>query len=262
MPAVATLREERVAGELPLYRQPEWAARFPWLVQGTTARGEADAPFDLRLFGATPVGDVIDRWLHLRRALGVSRAAHARQVHGSDILVHGAGPPGLLVSERYDGHASTRPDLLLTVSVADCVPISLVAPRARAIAMLHGGWRGVAAGILERGIALLRHMTGAEPAGFFLHLGPAICGRCYEVGPEVFHALGLPVPAHAAPVDLRGALAERATRLGIAPGQISISGFCTRCGGDDGGAGSSPFFSHRGGCLERQLGYLAVQPDP
>ncbi len=258
MAAVATVRDERIPGELPIYRQPEWAARFPWLVQGTTARGEGDA-FDLRLFGATPVGEVIDRWLRLRQALGVSRAAHARQVHGSDILLHGAGPPGLLVSERYDGHASTHPDLLLTVSVADCVPISLVAPHARAIAMLHGGWRGVAAGILERGVALVRHLSGADAAGLFLHLGPSICGRCYEVGPEVFHALGLPVPERPTPVDLRAALAERATRLGIPTGQISISGFCTRCG-DGADAGSSPFFSHRGGCVERQLGFLAVRP--
>ncbi len=258
MAAVATLREESLAGALPIFRQPEWAARFPWLLQGTTARGD-DAVFDLGLFGGTPVREAIDRWRRLREALGVRRAAHARQVHGSDILVHGAGPPGLLVSEGYDGHATSQPDLLLTVSVADCVPISLVEPRARAIALLHGGWRGVAAGILERGVALLHHMTGSSPDAFFLHLGPAICGRCYEVGPEVLSALDLPVPPGPAPVDLRGALAERATRLGIQAGQITISSFCTRCGGD-GDAAPSPFFSHRGGCAERQLGFLAVHP--
>ncbi len=256
---MATVREERIPGELPIYRQPEWAARFPWLVQGTTARGEGTGAFDLGLFGATPVAESIERWRRLREALGVRRAAHARQVHGSDILVHGAGPPGLLVSERYDGHASTQPDLLLTVSVADCVPISLVAPHARAIALLHGGWRGVAAGILERGVAVLHHLTGTDAGALFLHLGPAICGRCYEVGPDVFAALGLPVPAGPAPIDLRAALAERATRLGIPSGQISSSGFCTRCG-DGAGAAPSPFFSHRGGCVERQLGFLAVQP--
>lgn len=258
MAAVATLREERRAGELPIYRQPEWAARFPWLLQGTTARG-GDGGFDLGLFGSTPVREAVDRWRSLREALGVRRAAHARQVHGSDILVHGAGPPGLLVSEGYDGHATSQPDLLLTVSVADCVPISLVEPHARAIALLHGGWRGVAAGILERGIALLHHMTGTDAGAFWLHLGPAICGRCYEVGPEVVSALGLPVPAGRASVDLRGTLAERATRLGIPAGQISISGYCTRCGAD-GDAVPSPFFSHRGGCAERQLGFLAVHP--
>ncbi len=72
-------------------------------------------------------------------------------------------------------------------------------------------------------------------------------------------AIGLPVPARPTPVDQRAALAERATRLGIPTGQITISGFCTRCGGD-GDAAASPFFSHRGGCVERQLGFLAVQP--
>ena len=259
MARVATIREERVAGELPLYRQPEWAAGFPWLLQGTTGRGD-DGGYDLGLFGRTPVGEAVDRWRRLREALGVRGAAHARQVHGNDILLHTAGPPGLVVSERYDGHATTHPDILLTVSVADCVPISLVEPRARAVAILHGGWRGVAAGILERGVALLLQLAGAEAGALFLHLGPATCGRCYEVGPEVFEALELPVPPRPTPLDLRAALADRAGALGLDPARISLSAFCTRCGdGDD--ATATPFFSHRGGCAGRQLGFLAVRPD-
>ena len=253
MGGVASTREERRPGELPVYIHPGWAVRFPWLVQGTTARGETGAAFDLRLFGDTPAGEVIDRWLRLRHELGVPRAVHARQVHGADILVHGAGPAGLLVSERFDGHATTSPGVLLSISVADCVPIFLVAPDPRVIVLLHGGWRGVAASILERGVALLHHLSGAPADAIWLHLGPAICGECYEVGPEVFDALRLPVPSAPRPLDLRAALAGRALGLGIPADRISISGFCTRCG-------DSPFFSHRAGCRERQVGFLAVLP--
>ncbi len=260
MAGVAIVREERLPGELPIYRHPGWATSFPWLLQGTTGRGETGG-CDFGLFGGTRVGEAIERWRRLREALGVRRAVHACQVHGSDILVHLPGAPGLLVSERYDGHATTYPDVLLTVSVADCVPISLVEPRGRTIALLHGGWRGVAAGILERGIALLRELTGAPPDALHLHLGPAICGRCYEVGSEVFAALGLPAPARAAPVDLRGLLAERAARLGVPAQHTSVSAFCTRCGEGAGKGDASPFFSHRGGCAERQLGLLAVRTD-
>ena len=256
--AASVVREERRFGDLPIYSHPEWAARFPWLLQGTTARGEGGPPFDLGLFGTTPVREALDRWLRLRAQLGVRRAAHARQVHGCDILVHGAGVPGLIVSERFDGHATSQPDLLLTVSVADCVPISLVEPHSRAIVLLHGGWRGVAAGILERGVALFRRLCGAEAGALFLHLGPAICGRCYEVGPEVFAALGLPVPSRPALLDLRSALAERAMALDVPEQHISLSAFCTRCGEREGQP--SPFFSHRGGCAERQLGFLAIHP--
>lgn len=253
MPVAAVVREERRPGGLPIYVHPEWGARFPWLVQGTTARGEPGRPFDLRLFGDTPSGEVIERWLRLRRELDVHRAVHARQVHGSDILVHASGPAGLLVSERFDGHATSSPDILLTISVADCVPIFLVDPGSRTIAALHGGWRGVAAGILERGVALVRHMSGARVENLCLHLGPAICGECYEVGPEVFDALRLTVPSGPALLDLRAALADRALELGLLPEHLTVSGFCTRCG-------DSPFFSHRGGCVERQVGFLAVRP--
>lgn len=250
MAAAATVREERLPGELPIYAHPGWAERFPWLVQGTTGRGEAD--FDLRLFGDTASGVVLDRWRRLRQDLGLAGAAHARQVHGADILVHEAVEPGLSIAERFDGHCTRRPGLLLTVSVADCVPISLIDPENGAIAMLHGGWRGVAAGILEAGVALLRARLACEPTNMFVHFGPAICGHCYEVGPEVFRALSLPEPPGKGLLDVRAVLAERANRLGIPPAHVSSSEHCTRCG-------DSPFFSHRGGCAQRQVGFLALR---
>ena len=54
---------------------------------------------------------------------------------------------------------------LLLVTVADCVPIYLVAPAKGAIALLHAGWRGTAAGILANGLELLRRRRrrGAPP---------------------------------------------------------------------------------------------------
>lgn len=254
-------REERLPGAVPLYVHPSWAARFPWLVQGTTSRGgeaqgsAATDPFDLRLFGSVPVGVVLGRWRHLREVTGCSRAVHARQVHGARVLVHEeGGPPGLFIADGYDGHVTRTPGVLLTVSVADCVPIFVVDPDRRAVALLHGGWRGIAAGVLEEGVAALRELAGSPAEALELHLGPAICGDCYEVGPEVFEALGLEPPPRPAPVDLRAVLVHRALQLGIAAERITVSTFCTRCGG-------SPFFSHRAGCGERQVGVLGIRPD-
>jgi hypothetical protein len=248
------VREERAEGAVPFYVHPEWAGRFPWLVQGTTARGQGDEPFDLRLFGTLPVGTVLERWRALRGATGLPSAVHARQVHGATVAIHSRGAPGLLIIDDLDGHATREAGLLLTVSVADCIPISLVDPVRRAIALLHGGWRGVAAGILERGIATLGALAGSDPGDLHLHLGPAICGACYEVGPEVHAALGVEVPPGPRPIDLRAIAAERAVTAGVAPDRISVSAFCTRCG-------DSPFFSHRAGCGERQVGLLGIRPD-
>lgn len=252
--AARVVRERRVPGDVPLFRHPEWEERFPWVVQGTTGRGSADAPFDLGLFGGQPVGAALRRWRVLRNATGIPTAVHARQVHGAAVLVHsGACPPGLVIADDADGHVTRAENVLLAVSVADCVPVFVVAPEARAVALLHAGWRGVAAGIVERGIEVLLETAGATAGELFVHLGPAICGECYEVGPEVHVALGLAQPAGNLPIDLRAVAAGRAVARGVDPDRITVSGFCTRCAG-------SPFFSHRAGCAERQMGVLGIRP--
>ncbi len=238
----------------PGFVHPGWREAFPWLVQGTTGRAHEGAPLDLGLFSdASPSRAVQDGWARLRRAAGLSRVVHAPQVHGAAVRWHDDGPPGLQVAEPCDGHATDRPGILLTVSVADCVPAFVVDPERRAVAVVHAGWRGAAAGILERGIAVLGERAGSRPGDLHVHLGPSICGDCYEVGPEVFEALGLPVPDTNTPVDLRAALADRARRTGVDPERITISGRCTLCD-------LGEHFSHRGGDGHRQVGYLGIRP--
>jgi YfiH family protein len=180
---------------------------------------------------------------------------HSGQVHGTRVLRHpGGGPAGFLIADTADGHATRAAGVLVTVTVADCIPISIVDPERRALALLHGGWRGVAGGIVEAGVAALRELAGSHPEELFLHLGPAICGACYEVGPEVHAALGCEVPPENRPVDLRAIAARNARRLGMATERITTSAHCTRCG-------DSPFFSHRAGHPGRQVGVLGIKDD-
>ncbi|HST59320.1 MAG TPA: hypothetical protein VLK84_11535, partial [Longimicrobium sp.] len=82
---VRTVTERPGAGDVPLWVQPEWEERFPWLVQGTTGRGGGEEPFDLGLSGAEPVGRVMDRWRGILASSGIGTAVHARQVHEADI---------------------------------------------------------------------------------------------------------------------------------------------------------------------------------
>jgi hypothetical protein len=247
-PGVRQVREVPAA-DGALWVQPEWRARFPWLVQGTT--GRAGEGGDLGLFGTVPTAEAQARWRTLRERTGMKGAAHARQVHGARVLWHGAPVAGVLVADDADGHATPVPGLLLTVSVADCVPISILDPGRRALALLHGGWRGVAGGILEAGMACLRERAGSGVDALELHCGPAICGRCYQVGPEVAAALGMEADGPVQ-LDLRAAIAARATAAGIDPARITLSGHCTRCG-------DGAFWSHRAGCRERQLGVLGIR---
>ena len=242
------------SAEPPALVHPVWAAAFPWMVQGTTRRGDDSEPFDLGIFsGASPVEVVLNAWERLRQGSGCACVVHARQVHGSEVRVHGEGPPGLHLAGPCDGHVTSAEGVLLAITVADCVPVFVVDPARRAVALLHAGWRGVAAGILERGLAVLREYAGATTADLHVHLGPAICGRCYEVGPEVFERLGLPVPSAPASVDLRAVVALRAVAARVPASRVSVSAHCTRCGDAD-------LFSHRGGDRARQVGYLGIRP--
>lgn len=246
------VREEPLSGDAPIWSNPEWSRRFPWLVQGTTGAGAGSEAFDLGLFGAQPVGEAMGRWRTLRESVGMPAAVHARQVHGADIRVHEHAPSeGVLVLEGFDGHATRSPGLLLTTSVADCVPVSVVDGERRALALVHAGWRGVAGGIVERAVALLAERFGTPASDLWLHCGPSICGRCYEVGPEVHRGVNprRPVPEGAEPIDLRAAIARRAVDLGVAEDRVSVSAHCTRCGPGE-------FFSHRGGSAARQMGLL------
>jgi polyphenol oxidase len=126
-----------------------------------------------------------------------------------------------------------------------------VAPGRPAVALLHAGWRGVAGGILEEGLGVLKDRFGVEPGQLHAHLGPAISGDRYEVGPEVHRALGLPDPGEPGLLDLRGAAAERLAEGGVPRERIGVS---TRCSLED-----PLFFSHRGGDDGRQVAFLGIR---
>jgi polyphenol oxidase len=249
-PAVELVREQPLdTGGVQLHVQPDWRTRLPWLTQGTTSGA------DLSLFGSTPVGEVMQRWRELGQHLGFGSLVHARQVHGSRVLVHQTAPDGMLIAGDADGHITNATGALLAISIADCVPIFLVEPVQRTIAVLHSGWRGAAAGIMERGIELLLDRLQADRASLLMHLGPAICGDCFEVGAEVPARLGIPTVGGQGPrltVDLRALLAHRALSSGLLPRNITISAHCTRCG-------NPPFYSHRAGCGERQIAVIGSQ---
>ncbi|NIR44095.1 MAG: polyphenol oxidase family protein [Gemmatimonadetes bacterium] len=223
-------------GGIRIFQQAEWTDRFPGLVQGITARAPG---LDFGLPGADS-GTEADSGNHtLRRAAGLESMARCRQVHGDRVVCLDAPlDPGLSVVGAADALVTPRADLLLAVTVADCVPAFFVDPEHRLIALSHAGWRGTAAGVIEATLAAMR-TRGGVPAALFAHLGPAICGRCYQVGPEVAAALGLE-PAEHRTVDLRANIAGRLEAAGLRAERITASEACTRCHGDD-------YYSFRGG---------------
>ena len=198
--------------------------------------------------GPDPIGEVMARWQRLQDALGAPRLATARQVHGATVVEHGDGWRGWLRCPDADGHLAARRGTAMAVTVADCVPVFVAHPSG-AGAVLHSGWRGTEAGIVRVAIERLGAL-GCGAADLVVATGPAICGRCYEVSPDVYGRLtGRAVDAPT-PVDLRAIIAGQARAAGVR--RIETTGSCTRCD-------NTRFYSHRAGDTGRQLGVLLAE---
>lgn len=199
-----------------------WEERFPGLVCGITTVFDAD-------YGLSrgDAGSRLVAFASLGKRLGFEAVAVGRQVHGSRVRVlRSESVAGVLLADNVDGWATTSSGWLLAATAADCVPVYLFDPFSGALGLLHAGWRGTADRILRRGTRAMSSM-GAALDSVHMHLGPAICGMCYEVDEPVLRALGL--PGDRARVDLRAVLSEQAKDEGIAGSRISISSWCTRC---------------------------------
>lgn len=137
-----------------------------------------------------------------------------RQVHGARVLVDNPEP-----GEESDGQVVTDRDHGALVLTADCLPVALAAPGA--VAMLHGGWRGLAAGIVGVGVAALDGTVVAA-------LGPSARGCCYEVGEEVhaaFAGYGARVGERNLALDIVATAQLRAAGVQ----DVRDTGVCTIC---------------------------------
>jgi purine-nucleoside/S-methyl-5'-thioadenosine phosphorylase / adenosine deaminase len=230
---------------VPRLELTEWAERYG-LVAGITLR-----PLSLGLWSEEPVGQVMGRWraFHSTFSRRFPTIVLSHQVHGTEVHWHEALPPGWLILDGIDGHATNERGVLLTVTVADCIPIYLAVPQKGAIALIHAGWRGAAAGVLGRCVDVLKWRGFAKTSDIVMHCGVGICGECYEVGPEVADRFGMPSSNGPVQLDLRAGLAQQARELGIEA--ISISPWCSA-------EGRERFFSHRAsrGRDGRMVAYL------
>jgi hypothetical protein len=169
----------------------------------------------------------------LREQIAVSALARVFQVHGTTVLRAEDGSTEHLSQQelpRADAQLTTVPGLGIMVLTADCLPIAI--GREGEVAMIHAGWRGLAAGILERAVAALDGLHGSSEAVAVIGPGAGVC--CYEVGPEVHEAFG----GHsrgAAKIDLRAMARERLEAAGV--DRVEDRGGCTIC--------DEHYFSHR-----------------
>jgi polyphenol oxidase len=178
-------------------------------------------------------------WNNLAGTLGVAPGSliRMRQIHCADVFVasgrnvHASSFPDW---PEADIAVTNDPAVALSVRAADCVPVLLADRRGRAVAAVHAGWKGTAAGALIAAVQSLASTYGTRPADVIAAVGPSIGPCCYEVGPE----LSANFASHptwsawftndAKPyLDLWRASRDQLARAGVPSGQIHVCELCT-----------------------------------
>lgn len=173
-------------GQLLRCIESAWPAP-PWIRAGTTTRrGGSGASRYAGLNLADHVGDLPEAVRSNRERLIAelslpSEPHWLRQTHGHRVLDLDA-PDN---DAPADGACTSAVSVVCSVLTADCLPVLLCDRAGSRVAALHCGWRGLAAGIIQSGLAQMRR----APADLLAWLGPAIGAGCYEVGEEVRDAL-------------------------------------------------------------------------
>jgi YfiH family protein len=170
------------------------------------------------------------------------------QVHGADVRRITVVPDELWKRPEVDGQATNVPGVAMAALVADCLPIAVAG--GGAVAMLHGGWRGLRAGVVEAGVSAVRELAGAEqPLHLEATIGPGAGPCCYEVGEEV-HAQWQDFEGvrRGDNLDLKEIARQQLVRAGVA--EVHDIAMCTLC------APAGVLYSHRrdGGVTGRQAG--------
>ncbi len=228
-------------------REPERVIVADWPVPAhvgalmtTRGGGVSEQPFHSLNVGMA-VGDDPAAVAHNRRIVADiigARPVYLRQVHGARVVE--LGKAGLQADDTIDADAAftTEPGIACAIQVADCLPVLFADAQGRAVGAAHAGWRGLAAGVLERTAQAVCTAAACEPSALVAWLGPCIGPQAFEVGADVLEAFGHPLAgsqrfisaprADGSPAwraDLAGLARDRLARIGLPP--AGGGGWCT-----------------------------------
>ncbi len=200
---------------------------MPWISAGISLAAAGDMALSR---------DRILPWrsrLLARQDIRPDRLYGLRQVHSRRVQLIDEQPPEETAATEADGLLTTNPDAVLSVTVADCLPIFLADRRTGAFGIVHSGWRGT--GIVQEALALLSSRFGSRPAEIAAVIGPGIGACCYvvpeeraalfaaEYGPETVVRNDPGQPR----LDLRAANTRILLKAGVE--EIGVVTDCTSC---------------------------------
>ena len=173
------------------------------------------------------------------------------QVHGNRMVKANASN-----IQTADAQWTDEPGLNMVILTADCVPVFLCSSRGDLAVAVHCGWRGLANQILRNTV----HALPVDPADLVGFTGPAICGKCYEVGIDLLPKLNVSLDSSCVRrldnskkclLDLPHLVADQLHRLGVT--NVDVSDQCTY-------HHSERYFSYRrNGTQMRQASFIRIQ---
>lgn len=144
-----------------------------------------------------------------------------QQVHGSRVVLVSKMNDGETIKD-CDGLITNDPSVTLSVRTADCLPISIKDKNNKAIALIHAGWRGLNSGIIKNAIRLMKEKFRTNATSVQVVIGPHICVKHYEVGPEVSVLFD-----NKKNLDLSKVAINQLTELGVVRKNINVDRRCT-----------------------------------
>ena len=184
------------------------------------------AGFTNRYFPYTPANDRSEFAKILK--LDYRNIVIPRQVHSSTVTI--CTKAGNI--DNSDGIVTTEEELILSIQVADCIPIFLFDMQNHNIGLVHAGWRGVHSGIIGNSITQMKELS-LKPTDIKVLLGPSIRQCCFEVGPEVSKLFSnkfqLKGKEDKTQLDLQGVVVEKLANMNIQSNNIIDINECTCC---------------------------------
>lgn len=201
-----------------------------------------------RLFTALDQQSMRDRLTTAEQVHGTRVAQVTSAEAGAGSHASGGRPPLASVDGLWTKDTGTPLMLLF----ADCVPVVLVRPSSRAVAVVHAGWRGAASGVVEAAVGQLAGFSSADDVLAFI--GPHICATCYNVGQDCvshFDRSFVTIAATSACLNLQAVVADALERSGVPRDCQWHLGICTAQNTDR-------FYSHRAEGITGRHGALAL----
>ena len=219
--------------------------------------GGSVAPYD-SLNVADHVGDDPEAVARNRATVSVAAGAPVtflRAEHGTRVAI--VDTPGAEPGAA-DVLVTRTPGVALGAIAADCLPILMHDSATGAVAAVHAGREGLYMGAVDAGAAALLDLRVGAHGELSASVGPAICGRCYEVPPDMRDRVAARHPearsttrAGTAALDLPRAAEARLLALGFA--QVVRVDRCT--------LEDPALFSHRrDGVTGRHAGVIVCEP--